>query len=270
MKPTSRFAHVFRNRANRRFLALTLGGLALGSPHALALDPVLPGNNFDASRYEAIWTKSPFAVASPEASQTSSQYQLVGIAKIDDVAYANLIDSQNGSHFLLFTTQPKRGLKLISVELPRGGSPARAILEKDGRQLCLEMEVKTNGLAAFSPASSTAPTPDAIAAPGRFTNVTALVPPEGGTLPLVFQPVDTSKVHFTEEQVAVINQLRQDFSSVVSSGANGKRTTNTTGNLAPTQTWQTAQEQNDERLETMLGSDAYSQYQNALIRTNQP
>ena len=51
---------------NGRFLFIALtAGLVFSGRWGRADEAVVPGQGFTASRYEALWTKSPFAVASP-------------------------------------------------------------------------------------------------------------------------------------------------------------------------------------------------------------
>ena len=52
-------------------LLAVAGSAALTAKPAWADDSAAPGDGFSASRYETLWTKSPFAVATAEAVQES-------------------------------------------------------------------------------------------------------------------------------------------------------------------------------------------------------
>jgi hypothetical protein len=117
--------------------ALTLSG----SLWAGADTPVLPGNGFDASRYQGLWTKSPFAVASDDSTSTSPDYSLVGIAEIEGISYASLIDKQSQEHFLLCSDKPARGLTLISIKHGQNIADNSVIIQKkNGESITLKLE----------------------------------------------------------------------------------------------------------------------------------
>ncbi len=253
-------------------LALTLGGLH-GS-RAIALDTALSGATFDASHYQTLWSHSPFAVASAEQSPATSQYQLAGIAKFDNVSYASLIDKGNQEHFLLSTQRPDRGLKLISIQSAHDSSPVRAILQKDGQELCVEMDAPAGGPTVADSLSSQLLPPLAIRIRGQ-SNIQAVMPP-GGSLPLIFQPVDAHLTHLTADQVATIERLRQDFARAIASPGNtGVAASVSQGSAEPgpspqLQNWETAEQQSNDRLEALLGYDAFSQYQMSVLRLRTP
>lgn len=246
-----------------RLVAVTIGGLDLTSHHAVARDTVISEPDIKSSRYEMLWTKSPFAVAATEQAMTSTQYQLVGIAKIDEISYANLIDNQSQQHFLLSTLRPDRGLKLISIERSHDALPGFAILQKGGQQMRLEMEALTSGLATANSPTAPAVPANPLSTPS-LANIPSLMP-VGGSLPLVFQTVDFNRVHLTVEQVAVIDRLRQDFTKAVTHVPRNNANSNS-GNIPQLKNWESAQQQSDERCQLLLGSDAFSQYQMAVSR----
>jgi len=122
------------------FLLLATG-LALTAPSARADDPTVPGEGFSASRYEALWTKSPFAVATSEATgESSPDYFLVGIANVDGISYASVIERQSQEHFLISTDQTTRGLKLTSITRGHDGSDTYAVVQKGGQSITLKLE----------------------------------------------------------------------------------------------------------------------------------
>ena len=117
-------------------------GLFLNLNAALADDSALPNSGFAPSRYESLWTKSPFAVATADAVEDSPDYSLVGIAEIDGVSYASLIEKQNQEHFLISSQKdkPVRGLVLLTISHGQGGSDTYANVQKDGQTITLKLE----------------------------------------------------------------------------------------------------------------------------------
>jgi len=114
--------------------------LGLIAEQVRADDATLPGDGFPASRYEALWTKSPFAVATSEtAVEASPDYMLVGIANIEGISYASVIEAKPPQeHFLISTEKPNRGMTLVSIT--RNGSDTFAQVQKDGQTLTLKLQ----------------------------------------------------------------------------------------------------------------------------------
>lgn len=129
----------------RRILLYVASSSALlFSGVALADDATLPGAGFTATRYEALWTKSPFSVATPEDPVSSPDYSLVGLFRMEGVSYANVVDKQSGEHFIVTSDKPARGLTLVSISRGKGGGAATAILKKDsGEAITLQLEEST-------------------------------------------------------------------------------------------------------------------------------
>jgi hypothetical protein len=143
------------------FLALA-AGLALTAQPVRADDPAVPGGGFPASRYEALWTKSPFAVATSEAAPESPDYVLVGIANVDGISYASLIESQNQEHFLISSDKPIRGLTLTSIT--RNHDDTYAVVQRDGQPITLKLEQPPP-----MPATPGTPPVSTVAMPGSMT-----------------------------------------------------------------------------------------------------
>ena len=99
-----------------------------------------PGEGFPAQRYEALWTKSPFAVETPEAGEESPDYSLVGVAQVDGIFYASLIEKQNQEHFLVSSDKPYKGLTLTSISRGHDVNDTSAALMKDGQPITLKLE----------------------------------------------------------------------------------------------------------------------------------
>jgi hypothetical protein len=124
----------------KSLLLILAAALALTAPPVRADDPATPGGGFPASRYEALWTKSPFAVATSEAAETSPDYSLVGISNVGGISYAGLIEKQNNEHFLISTDKPTRGMTLTSITVGRNGSDTTVVVQKDGQPITLKLE----------------------------------------------------------------------------------------------------------------------------------
>jgi len=145
----------------RSLVLLAVGGcLAITGSSARAGGPVAPTEGFAASRYEPLWTKSPFSVASDAAPVESPDYSLVGIARFDGVSYASLVEKRSQEHFLLATGQPARGLTLVSITEGPEATDVLAVVSMDGQLITLKC--KQPLLAA----ANTAPKPDPF--PGMF------------------------------------------------------------------------------------------------------
>jgi hypothetical protein len=149
---------------------LILPRLLLGGVIALAVlpqtvaadnDASLPGNGFPASRYETLWLKSPFSVASADGSAPESpDYSLVGIAEFDGISYASLIDKKNNQeHFLISSDQDSHGLKLVSVTRGQNANGTMATLQKNGEPLTLKLDISAGSATAGGPGTSAIPTP---------------------------------------------------------------------------------------------------------------
>ena len=59
---------------DRQLFLFLLAFCGLFMPKAWADASPLPGAGYEASRYEALWTKSPFSVSTPDAAPDSPDY----------------------------------------------------------------------------------------------------------------------------------------------------------------------------------------------------
>jgi hypothetical protein len=120
----------------------SIAGALLVSGLPCLADPTksaeLPSPGFNSARYATLWTKSPFAIATPDAPAASADYQLVGMAEFDGVNYVSLVDKQNQQHFVLASDQPVRGLTLVSIA--HGPSSSSAVIQRNGETLTLQEE----------------------------------------------------------------------------------------------------------------------------------
>jgi hypothetical protein len=157
----------------RSFVYVLFAGWALACRPAGADASPLPGGGFEAARYEALWTKSPFSVSTPEAAPESPDYALVGVAEFDGVYYASLIDQKNQEHFLISTAKPARGLTLVSVTPGQGNTDTFAMVQRDGQNLTLKMQ-----------AASANPGPTANSNPNMPPVNQAGQPPPGSVMPM--------------------------------------------------------------------------------------
>jgi hypothetical protein len=180
-------------KSRRVQLHLSLGGFValvfFPWPAVADGDSGLPGNGFPASRYEALWSKSPFAVASADGSGPESpDYALVGIAEFDGISYASIIDkkSQNQEHILLSSEKDADGLKLVSVARGKDAESTTAVVLKNGESLPLKLDPS-----AGSPAPGMTPVPaPVITMPGAVPAQTPVQPPAstGQPPPVTYRP----------------------------------------------------------------------------------
>jgi hypothetical protein len=145
---------------------MTAKGMAMAAWLLLAGAPVradadiVPGGPFDASRYQALSDKSPFAVATPVAVE-SVEFALVGVAQFDGVSYASIINKQSSDHFVVTSATPTHGMSLVSLVRGQNADSTYATLQKGGEMLKLKLETAgvsgsmptaTPGVPVFQPA----------------------------------------------------------------------------------------------------------------------
>jgi len=158
---------------------------ASAKPPAAPDAAVVPGAGFSASRYQVLWTKSPFAVATAEAgADASPDYLLYGIANVDGITYASVVDAHNQEHFLISSDKATRGLTLASITRSSDGSDTYANVLKDGQTITLKLE-KASGTAGGAGASPGGPgsMPQQITMPGANPGVN--FPGGGATRPFI-------------------------------------------------------------------------------------
>ena len=111
-------------------------------PPAPVDEATVAHQGYPSARYQELWTKSPFAVETPEEDTTESpDYSLVGVAQIDGVSYASLIEkNQNQAHLLVSSDKPLNGLSLTSITHKTDGD-TYATLMRDGQPITLKLEV---------------------------------------------------------------------------------------------------------------------------------
>jgi hypothetical protein len=161
-------------------LLAILAGSALAAPPARADDPTVPDGGFAASRYETLWTKSPFAVATSEAAPESPDYSLVGIAQFDGISYASLIEKQNQEHFLISSDKATKGLTLLSITRGHDGGDTLAVVQKDGEQITLKLEQLPAGPVTGAGALPGMPPVNSVPMPGTQT---PQIPMPGAAVP---------------------------------------------------------------------------------------
>jgi hypothetical protein len=123
----------------------------------------VPTASFPASRYQALWSKSPFAVATSETvGEESPDYLLFGLAKIDGISYASVVEAKPPQeHFLISTDKPTRGMTLKSINHGHDATDTYVVVEKDGQSLTLKLQQAS---AANEPAGA----PQIGGMPGNF------------------------------------------------------------------------------------------------------
>lgn len=180
---------------NPHLLLACVGGFAVAASPAWADEPVVPGDGFAPSRYETLWTKSPFAVASAQtAAAPSPDYSLTGVARIGGVSYASLVDTHTNERFLLSSNKPAGGLTLTSITLAHDGSLA-VVQKNDGQSITLKLETppppapadlsslppnRRNRMTTMSNAPPASPAPGFVQPPVRDRPPTIRVPPPPG------------------------------------------------------------------------------------------
>ena len=142
----------------------------------------LPGAGFPADRYSTLWTKSPFAIATPDAAETSPDYSLVGVAQFDGVTYVSLIDRKSQEHFVLSSDKPVRNLTLVSVA--HGPTGTSALIQRNGETLALRQEQGPVAAAASPDATNVAETIRPVAG-GPPSSVGGIISPAYITPPRV-------------------------------------------------------------------------------------
>ncbi len=153
--------------------------ILLAAPARADDEPVIPTTDFAPARYEALWTKSPFAVATSEGpGETSPDYMLVGVAKIDNVSYASVVQVQGGEHFLISSDQPVHGMTLNTITHSPNSPDTFATITKDGQTLTLKLQQAPAAVpgAVGTNAPATGP------APGTMTQQITM-PGSGGPFP---------------------------------------------------------------------------------------
>ena len=184
-------------------LPLTAQSLSRGEPARAAAgcttgpgDSAVPGAGFAASRYEVLWTKSPFAVATTEVTADSSpDYFLVGISNFDGISYASVVETKTPQeHFLISTDKPTRGLTLTSITRSHDGLDTYAVVQKDGQSITLKLE-QPPAMAAAPGAPPVNPrAPPGIMAP-QITMPGANVPMPGSVRPFTFPRTHRPPIH---------------------------------------------------------------------------
>jgi len=110
-------------------------------------DATAAHQGYPPARYEELWTKSPFAVETPDNNVTqSAEYTLVGVAQLGSVAYASLIEKQNQDHILISSDKPLNGLALSAVTKKEDGT--YATLSRNGEVITLKLESPPAGAGA--------------------------------------------------------------------------------------------------------------------------
>ena len=157
-------------------------GAVLYAQAVRADELILPGHGFNPSRYETLWTKSPFAVASPENAGTSPDYSLVGLSRYDGISYASLIDKQSQERFLLSSDKPVKGLTLVSISHGRDEASNYAVIQRGGELITLKLEASV-AVQMPNPANGSPGMPQNSTAPPAMTGVAPPIP-----IPNAMQP----------------------------------------------------------------------------------
>jgi hypothetical protein len=150
-------------------------------------DGTVSHQGYTQARYETLWTRSPFAVETPEAAPDSPDYSLVGVAEVEGVTYASLIQKQNGEHFLISSAKPERGLQLTSIKRGKGeGDDTTATISRNGEILSLKLEQGPMTAPGSMPGAGSVAT-----MPGSLTPqlVSPVIPMPGSTMQQPTRPL---------------------------------------------------------------------------------
>jgi hypothetical protein len=108
-------------------------------------DAAVAHQGYPATRYESLWTKSPFAVETPdEAVQESIDYTLVGVMQLEGVTYASLIATRDQSRKLIRSDKVTDGLIVKGVTRKENGDTF-ATVNRDGQPLELKLQTSESG-----------------------------------------------------------------------------------------------------------------------------
>ena len=94
---------------------------------------------YPASRYETLWMKSPFSVATSDTASQSPDFLLVGLANLDGVDYASLVNKKTNERYLLASGKPQNGLTLVSVTQGQDRDKTFAVVQNNGETLTLKL-----------------------------------------------------------------------------------------------------------------------------------
>ncbi len=131
---------------------------ATAAPTPDAAHSFIPSVDFQPARYETLWTKSPFSVATPDGpTDTSPDYALYGIANIDGITYASIVDAHTNEHFLISSDKPTRGLTLNGITREPNGGDTFANVMKDGQLLTLKLAAAPAPVAGATPVNGALP-----------------------------------------------------------------------------------------------------------------
>jgi hypothetical protein len=132
----------------------TTGGPAAPAPTATDDNDPAAHQGYEPPRYEDLWTKSPFAVETPDTQVTeSAEYSFVGVAQLGNVTYVSLVQKQNQAHLLVTSDKPLGDLKLDSISNKSDG--VYASFTQNGQPLTLKLETAPAGAPQASAAPAT-------------------------------------------------------------------------------------------------------------------
>ena len=249
------------------FLTLSMNGRA---------SVIVPESGPDVSRYTTLWTNSPFVTATEEAPAETPDYLLTGVAELEGVSYASLIDQKNKSHILLASDKPMANLKLISIS--RNRSMITAVVDQGGRRITVQLQESSGFVAAQAANSAAASAPGnaanamtnaasvkttagaskadiSIPMPGANQQTPSIfsMAPRGGSVPVAYMMAGSGAASLTADQQAGVQQIEDTFQQAVS------QTGGDTSSSQYRKTWATAQELADEQLKALIGAQAYNQ-----------
>ena len=189
------------------------------------------------------------ADSNPASVPPDSSYALVGLAKVDGIVYACLLDRVKNEHFVLSNQITHDGLSLVSVS-PLDASVLSIVVRKGPRTLTLGLG---GGEPPLSTTASTQTTITTVKSASPDRALSLPTPPRGAPLPLLFR-ASASEIALDANQQTAVKQLRGDFIEQVRANP---------ASATSVQAWKQAQRETDEEMRTLLGDDVFTRYQMA-------
>lgn len=133
---------------------------------------------FPVERYEALWTRSPFALSSVSEQAAATGFgehlALVGYARIGSTDLVTIVDKQSQKR-LLVTMQPgPENIRLVSLETNQDRTRVTAVLQKGEEKAVVKFDLDllksapSPGAPIATAAGNSAPPPPSIRRPPRM------------------------------------------------------------------------------------------------------
>ena len=136
---------------------LLLAVLAFGGRLDAAESSPVP-DAYPVDRYEPIWKRSPFTLSSAvdDSGAASQQLALTGLLRINNEAYASVLDKQTKQRFLVSKEPDPQGLSLVSFQNPDDPSTLVVTLQRGSETFSLRYDLDYLKQVSPAPAASAA------------------------------------------------------------------------------------------------------------------